>query len=246
LHHAAGDAAALLAADQEDPPEVVGRMLDRWRRGAQVVWAVRRKLHGTLHHRAFASLYWWSMRHLVGFKDTDPTGADCFLIDRVVIDAFCRSSEHNVSVFALITWLGFRHESVVYDKQPRTSGRSGWTFARKIKLVADSIVGFSALPIRWCFYGGAALVLVALVLAGGAALALPDPAGVVMLLAALIVGLGGVQLGALGVVGQYVWRALDEARGRPLYSIEAVAGRHGAPSGSLHPDRMSVVDGNAR
>jgi dolichol-phosphate mannosyltransferase len=222
LHHAAGDAAALLAADQEDPPEVLSEMLARWHHGAQVVWAVRRRLHGTAHHRAFASLYWWAMRHLVGFKDVRPTGADCFLIDRVVIDAFCRSPEHNISVFALITWLGFRQDFIDYDKQPRTVGRSGWTFARKVKLVVDSIVGFSAFPIRSCFYAGGALMALSLAVAAAGLLTLPSPGLVV--LAALIIGLAGLQLAALGVVGQYVWRTLDDARGRPLYAIEAVAG----------------------
>lgn len=245
LHHAAGDAAALLAADQEDPPEVLGRMLERWRRGAQVVWAARRRLLGTWRNRAFSSLYWWTMRHVVGFTDVRPTGADCFLLDRVVIDAFCRSAEHNISVFALITWLGFRQEYVEYDKQPRTIGRSGWTFARKVRLVVDSIVGFSAAPIRWCFYGGAGLMLVALLLVAGAIVTLPSLAGVVLLVAALIVGMGGLQLGALGVIGQYVWRALDETRGRPLYSIEAVAGRHVIGNLPVRPHIMPVVDGHA-
>jgi dolichol-phosphate mannosyltransferase len=229
LRHAAGDAAALLAADQEDPPEVLARMLDRWRRGAQVVWAVRRRLNGAAYHRAFAFLYWWTMRHLVGFKEVHPTGADCFLIDRIVIDAFCRSSEHNVSVFALLTWLGFRQESVEYEKQPRTIGRSGWTIARKVKLVVDSVVGFSSLPIRWCFYGGAALMALGFLLMVGGLLTLPTLGAVVMLLAAIVIGLAGLQLTALAVVGQYVWRALDDARGRPVYSIEAVAGQHPAP-----------------
>ena len=224
LHHAEGDAAALLAADQEDPPEVLGRMVERWQQGAQIVWAARRRLHGTVPHRAFATLYWWTMRRLVGFTDVRPTGADCFLLDRVVVDAFCRSKEHNISVFALITWLGFRQEFVEYDKRPRTAGRSGWTFSRKVKLVVDSVVGFSALPIRWCFYLGAALVALAVALAV-AGLVVPQGLGAIaVLLAALMCGLAGVQLAALALVGQYVWRALDEARGRPLYAIEAVAG----------------------
>ena len=244
LHHAAGDAAALIAADQEDPPEVLARMIERWQRGAQTVWAVRRRLHGTLHHRAFATFYWWAMRHLVGFRDVRPTGADCFLIDRIVIDAFCRSHEHNISVFALITWLGFRQEYVEYDKQPRTAGRSGWTFARKVKLVVDSIVGFSALPIRWCVYSGAALMAVALVAGVAGLLTLPTLGAVVMLLVSLIIGLAGLQLAALGLVGQYVWRTLDDARGRPLYAVEAVVG-HPAAGRDLRAERMSVVDSHA-
>lgn len=220
LQHATGDAAAVVAADLEDPPEVLGLMLERWRQGAQVVWASRRRLHGTAPHRLFASVYWWVMRRLVGFEDVHPTGADCFLIDRAVVTAFCRSTEHNISVFALITWLGFRQESVEYDKQPRVAGQSGWTFRRKVKLVVDSVVGFSAFPIWWCFLAGAGLLAAGGLLAVAAVAAASWPLG----LAALMCGLAGLQLAALAVVGQYVWRALDEARGRPLYAIEASAG----------------------
>jgi dolichol-phosphate mannosyltransferase len=97
-----------------------------------------------------------------------------------------------------------------------------------LTLVVDSIVGFSAFPVRWCFYAGAALLAVGFVVAAGGMLALPDPGAAVILLAALVIGLAGLQLAALGVVGQYVWRALDEARGRPIYSIEAVAGHRTA------------------
>jgi hypothetical protein len=219
---------------------VLGRMLERWRHGAQTVWAVRRRLHGSPHHRAFASLYWWAMRRLVGFTDIRPTGADCFLVDRVVIDAFCRSPEHNISVFALITWLGFRQEFVEYEKRPRTMGRSGWTFGQKVKLVVDSVVGFSALPLRWCFHAGAAFMLVGLLLALGG-LPLEGLAAVATLLAGLMIGLAGLQLAALALVGQYVWRTLEDARGRPLYSIEAVAGVHPARHQVPAPERDTGI-----
>ncbi len=114
LHQVSGDAAALLAADLQDPPELLPQMLDRWRNGAQVVWAVRRRRPGERHHQAFAAIYYWIMRRLVGLSDMPARGADSFLIDRVVIDAFCQSAERNASVFALITWLGFRQDHVEY------------------------------------------------------------------------------------------------------------------------------------
>ena len=120
---------------------MVGAMLERWRGGAQVVWAARRRRSGTRIHAAFAALYYWMMRNMIGMKDMPSHGADFFLIDRAVIDAFRKFPERNVSVLALITWLGFRQEHLEYDKQPRAGGRSGWTLARKINLVVDSITG---------------------------------------------------------------------------------------------------------
>jgi dolichol-phosphate mannosyltransferase len=225
LQHAAGDAAALVVADLQDPPELLSRMIERWRHGVQVVWAVRRRQPGERGHAQFASIYYWVMRRVVGLTDMPATGVDYFLIDRVVIDAYRASADRNVSVFALLMWLGFRREFIEYDKQPRASGRSGWTLARKIKLVVDSIVGFSERPIWWCLYAGGALVALACVPLVLAALTYPAGGAALWLVAALVVWLAGVQLLALGLIGQYVWRALDEARGRPMYSIESAAGR---------------------
>jgi glycosyltransferase involved in cell wall biosynthesis len=225
LHHVAGDAAVLLAADLQDPPEFLAQLIERWRAGAQVVWAVRRQRPGDTGHKGFAALYYWVMRELVGLRDIPATGADFFLIDRVVIDAFRQSRERNTSVFALITWLGFRQDQVEYDKQPRASGRSGWTLARKVTLVIDSVTSFSDFPLRWCLYGGLSLMAAGVVFGVVGLVLLPSLGAGLLLLVALIVALSGLQLGALAVVGQYVYRALDEARGRPRYVIEAVAGR---------------------
>ena len=225
LHQVEGDAAVMMAADLQDPPETLGTMVARWRQGAQVVWATRSANPGDRSHQRFAALYYWVMRHMVGMKEIPARGADFFLIDRVVVEAFRRFSERNVSVLALITWLGFRQEYIEYDKQPRKVGQSGWTLSRKIKLVVDSITSFSDFPIRLCTYAGLALMAASLVLLVGAIAMLPQLGGGVLFLLFLIVGLAGLQLLAVGVVGEYVWRALDEARRRPPYLIEAVAGQ---------------------
>ena len=223
LHHAQGDAAILMAADLQDPPEAMGAMIDAWRGGAQIVWAVRRG-----RPSGFAALYYQIMRRVVGLEGMPAHGADCFLVDRIVLDAFRRFPERNVSVLALITWVGFRQAHVEYDKQPRVEGRSGWTLARKVRLVIDSIAAFSDFPIRLCAYAGALLVAAALALGVVAVLFLPSiGAGLLFVLAAMI-GLTGTQLIALGIVGEYVWRALDEARRRPHYLIERLAGQHPA------------------
>ena len=225
LHQVEGDAAVMMAADLQDPPETLPSMIARWRQGAQVVWATRRVQPGDRSHKGFAALYYWMMRRLVGMKEMPARGADFFLVDRVVLEAFRRFPERNVSVLALITWLGFRQEFVEYDKQPRIAGQSGWTLARKIKLVADSIASFSDFPIRLCTYIGLALMTASVVLLIFALALLPQLGGGVLFLLFLIVGLAGLQLVAVGVVGEYVWRALEESRRRPIYLIEAIAGQ---------------------
>jgi dolichol-phosphate mannosyltransferase len=224
LDEARGDAAVVLAADLQDPPEALPELLRRWRSGAQVVWAARRQVPGESGAGStFSRLYYVLMRNLVGMKEMPAAGADFFLLDRSVIDAFRTVRERNTSVLALITWLGFRQEQIVYDKQARLHGSSGWSLRRKLKLVLDSVTGFSDLPIVACWALGALQIAAGTLLAAagflGLSLGVLGPAAVV-LLGAVVTGVGLV-LVMLGLIGEYVWRALDEARQRPRYVIEA-------------------------
>lgn len=226
LHHARGAAAVVMAADLQDPPEVVGSMLARWRQGAQVVWATRRVRPGERAHAGFAVVYYWIMRRVVGLTEIPARGADFFLLDRAVLDAFGRHAERQVSVFALISSMGFRQEFVEYDKQPRAAGRSGWTLAKKAALVADSVTAFSAFPLRAVAGLGAALM------AGGLAVGLwawtGAHGGAVLALASAMAVFTGLQLAAVGLVGEYVWRGLELSRRRPVYLVEAATG--GSPA----------------
>jgi polyisoprenyl-phosphate glycosyltransferase len=232
LHLVRGDAAVMMAADLQDPPETLGAMLERWKAGAQVVWAVRRTRPGDASHKGFAALYYWLLRRVVGMKEMPANGADFFLADRAVIDAFRQFPERSVSVLALVMWLGFRQEFIEYDKQPRASGASGWTLKRKITLVVDSVTAFSEAPIRACTLLGVALLAIALVLVvAGVARWLQTGNGHLLLLVAAMAGVGGLQLVATGLVGEYVWRALEESRRRPQYVIEAATeAAPGAPT----------------
>jgi dolichol-phosphate mannosyltransferase len=234
LEEAQGAAAIVMAADLQDPPETLPALMARWRDGAQVVWAARRQVPGQPGDGLFSRLYYWMMRNLVGMREMPSAGADFFLLDRAVIDAFCSLRERHASVLALITWLGFRQEQILYDKQPRLHGASGWSLRRKFKLVFDSITGFSDLPVVASWMLGALLIAVGMLFAvlgfAGVALGVLGPAAVVLLGAVA----GGVGLGLvmLGFIGEYVWRALDEGRQRPRYFIEqrtpAVADRTAA------------------
>ena len=221
MHLAAGDAAVMMAADLQDPPETIGAMLDRWSRGAQVVWAVRRSRPGDRSHAGFAAIYYWIVRRVVGLREMPARGADFFLADRRVVDAFRAFPERTTSVFNQLTWIGFRQEYVEYDKQPRAAGASGWTLARKIRLVIDSVTAFSNAPLRWCAYIGAAMLALALMLTVAGVALLPQLGGGILLVLAVLFGVSGVQMLALATVGEYVWSALAEARRRPQYVIEA-------------------------
>jgi dolichol-phosphate mannosyltransferase len=223
IHHAAGDCVVVLAADLQDPPEVIPTLLEKWRDRAQVVWAVRGRRDGEKTTTiGFARLYYWIMRNVVGMKEMPSTGADFYLIDRRVRDAFGLFHEGNVSILSLITWMGFRQASIVYDKQARLYGKSGWNIEKKVKLVLDSILSFSYLPVRLMSYMGFIVGLFGFLYAGyviyNALTGTPTEGWSSLMVVVLLVG--GCQMLMMGVLGEYLWRALDEARRRPRYLIE--------------------------
>jgi dolichol-phosphate mannosyltransferase len=226
LHHARGECAAILAADMQDPPETLPLLLDAWREGAQVVWAVRDKREGEKTSTvAFARLYYWLMRNVVGIKEMSGTGADFFLLDRVVLNAFREFRESNVSILALITWMGFRQERIPYTKKNRLHGVSGWSFGKKLKLLVDSVTSFTYLPIRLMSYTGFAVAFLGFCYAcwvGVNAIVGKPVEGWTSLMIVVMV-IGGMQMLMLGTLGEYLWRALDESRRRPRYLVEAVS-----------------------
>ena len=217
LAEARGEAAVVLAADLQDPPEIVPELLARWRGGAQVVWAARAGAP------AFSRLYYLILRRLGGLERTPRTGADFFLADRAVLDAVRRFGEQHTSIFALLLWIGFRQETVSYEKDARRAGRSGWTWRKKVRLVLDSLTAFTHAPLRLMSLLGVATALVgffyAAVVVANAVAGRP-PAGWSSLMVVVLV-LGGAQMTMMGVLGEYLWRALDEARRRPRFLIEA-------------------------
>lgn len=228
LQNARGDCAVVLAADLQDPPELIPDFIARWRNGVQIVWGVRgMRPDDKARTVGFSKLYFFLMRSFVGLQNMPPTGSDFFLIDQRVIHAFRQFQETNVSTIGLLTWLGFRQESVSYDKEKRVHGRSGWTLEKKIKILVDSITAFTYKPIRLMSYTGFVFALFGFISAGiiiGKALLWGSPVqGYPSIMAAVLV-IGGIQMLMLGVLGEYIWRALDEARRRPHYIIEDTAG----------------------
>jgi dolichol-phosphate mannosyltransferase len=217
-----GDCAILLAADLQDPPEMIPELLANWRNGFEVVWATRSAREGEAWHtRLFARLYYSAMRRFA-LPDMPKKGADFLLMDRKVIDAYNAIPEKNTSFLAMILWLGFRQTSVEYVKQARHSGTSKWNLSKKIKLLVDSMVSFSYAPIRLASTAGVLVsglgFLYAVFVAYNAFQGNPVQGWSSLMIVVLL--LGGFQLLMLGVFGEYLWRAFDEARGRPRYVVE--------------------------
>ncbi len=224
LAHATGDCAVLLAADLQDPPETVPRLLERWREGSDVVWAVRLARQGeSWTTKACAAAYYWLMRRMA-LPGMPAKGADFLLVDRKVVDAYNAIGEKNTSILAMILWMGFRQSFVPYVKQARHSGRSKWSLTKKLKLFADSITSFSYAPIRLMSLIGFAMALAGFLYATFVIVArladwIETGTGFAALMTVLLTG-QGITMMMLGVLGEYVWRTYDEARGRPRYIVE--------------------------
>ena len=224
LRQARGDCAVVMAADLQDPPEVIPELLAAWESGAQVVWAAREEREGEAATTVrTAGLFYWVMRHVVGMRELPATGADFFLIDRLVMDAYDGFDERNVNLFALLAWMGFRQRTVRYVKKARLHGTSGWTLGKKVKLAVDSITAFSYLPVRLMSWTGVLTAIAgffyAIFIIYNAITGQPIEGWSSLIVVVTLIG--GLQMLMLGVLGEYVWRALDEARRRPRYTIEA-------------------------
>jgi dolichol-phosphate mannosyltransferase len=222
LLHCTGDCAVLMAVDLQDPPESIPELLEHWRAGNDVVWAARKERKGeTWSTKLFAGIYYRLMRRFA-LPEMPVKGADFLLMDRKVIDAYNAIPEKNTSFLAMILWLGFRQTSIEYVKQERHSGRSKWSLSRKFKVFIDSFISFSYAPIRLMSLAGAAIGLLgflyALIVVFNAFRGFPIEGWSSLMVVVLM--LGGFQLLMLGVLGEYLWRAFDEARGRPRYVIE--------------------------
>jgi glycosyltransferase involved in cell wall biosynthesis len=224
LEYCSGDAAVLLAADLQDPPETIPELVARWREGAKVVWAVRAEREGVpVTDKLFARFYYWLMRRFADVRPP-PQGADFLLADRCVLEELRSTPEKNTSVLLLIQWMGFSQASIEYTKAARHAGRSKWTFSKKLKLAIDSLVGFSYAPIRLASLLGAVFAFTGFIYAAFVAIRAifwGSPVHGWPALMCIVLIAAGTQLLILGILGEYVWRVYEESRRRPRYIIES-------------------------
>ncbi len=223
--NASGDAVLFMAADGEDDPACLGQMLEKWAGGAHVVWALRKsrdKENFFIRRSAelFYKLLYWFVD--AGAPHISLEKADFFLVDRTVVNAMSSFKERNTSFFGLLTWVGFRHDSVEYDRRLRRAGKTKWTFRKKMRLAKDWIIGFSGMPLKimtgfgFCFASFGFLYGFFLIL--NAIFGKPLYGWSSLMVAILVIG--GIQMIMLGVIGEYLWRNLEESRNRPLYFVE--------------------------
>ena len=221
LREARGDAAAVLSADLQEPPELLPEMVAAWSRGAVAVLAVRKSRPEGWTTRAAAGMYYGTLRRLA-LSEMPAGGFDCFLIGRPAIDFLIENREIHTSLPGLLVWGGFPTALVPYDRVARSDGESRWTLAKKLKYFLDALISFSYAPLRWMSVFGAALAVVgfayAVFLVAYKFLHGQPIQGWSSLMVA-IAFFSGVQLLSLGVLGEYLWRTLDAARSRKGFLV---------------------------
>lgn len=227
LRYAQGDCAVALAADLQDPPEIITDLMKIWQEGAKIVWAARKKRQGeSLSVQLFSRIYYWLINLLTDVK-MPSLGVDVFLADRVVIEALKQMPEKHTSIYMALAWLGFPQQTIEYVKEPRRQGKSSWSLAKKLKLMTDSLLAFSDVLVRYISVFGLLTAFAGFTYAGWIIFryfifGIPGQGWSSLIVAVFV--LGGIQMMMLGVLGEYVWRTFDESRKRPRFVIEYTIG----------------------
>lgn len=217
-----GEAFGVVAADLQEPPELLVTFHDALARGeADVVVGTRAGRSDPFLSRVFSGAFWGLYRKLV-LPDIPPGGVDVFGCTRAFRDQLLAIEERNTSLVGLLFWLGFRRLEVPYERRERRHGSSAWSFRKRIRYLLDATFAFSDLPIRLVSLIGlagiaASLVLGAIVLWAKLQGDIPIPGYAATVLTVMF--FGGLNSLALGLVGEYVWRVFENTKARPNYVV---------------------------
>jgi dolichol-phosphate mannosyltransferase len=223
LDHARGDAVVMLDADLQDPPEVIPKMLDRWRAGCDVVYAVREQREGESRFKLTTARWFYKLFDSLTQVALQHNSGDFRLLDRRPLDALLSMRERNRFLRGMTVWVGYTQAAVPYRRDPRYAGETKYTLTRMVRFSLDAISSFSHRPLQLATLLGFAIstlafiaipVVIALRVFGSY---LPGFSSVTI----AVLLLGGIQLIALGIIGEYVGRIYDEVKGRPLYLVRA-------------------------
>jgi len=231
---------AYLAADLQDPPEVIGRMLDKADEGYEVVWGERASRADPWHKSLLASVFWKLTRRMAG-PDYPEGGADVFLFRRRVVERLLSFREQTSMFYYLVGWSGFKAASVPYDREARQSGVTKWSFRRRFSQAIGTFVAYSHLPLRFITLLG--LLLFVLGVIGGLTVVLNfflghPSSGWTSIMTALLL-LSGLQAIMLGIVSEYLLRIYEQIRRRPDFIIDTVIGGQ-AENTAPSLDRLTV------
>jgi polyisoprenyl-phosphate glycosyltransferase len=228
MDRATGDAVVLIDADLQDPPELIADMLKRWREGVQVVYAQRRKRKDPLPKKIAIFFFYRLLDRISETKIPLDTG-NFRLMDRRVVEVVKACRENPRFVRGLVPWAGFKQEALLFDRDARHAGETGYGFFKLAKLALDGICSFSQAPLRAATYVGSGvvgltLILTLLVILERVFINSPEVPRGFAFLACAIFFMGGVQLFMLGMLSQYVGYVFKNVQNRPMYIVAEEAG----------------------
>ncbi len=232
LEHAAGDVVAMIDADLQDPPELIPTMVAQWQSGADVVYAVRKQREGETAFKLATASWFYKLFDKLAQVNLEPNSGDFRLLDRRALDALLAMTERSRFLRGMTVWVGFKQTAVPYERDARHAGETKYTLRRMLRFSLDAITSFSHLPLQLATYVGilsAGIAFVAIPVVIGLRLAGSYLPGFGSITIAILL-LGGVQLIAIGVIGEYVGRIYDEVKHRPLYIVRE---ERNAPTDSL-------------
>jgi glycosyltransferase involved in cell wall biosynthesis len=221
-----GDCTALISADLQDPPSLIPEMYKYWRDGFSAVLAIRSSREDPVSTKLFAAVFHRLMRRFA-IKDYPAGGCDLALIDRRIIDALIKMQEKNSHLITQILWTGYQRKLIYYKREKRQHGKSRWTFSKKLKLFIDSFTAFSYFPLRLMSFMGFAIAtlgfLYALLTILRRLLYGVTVEGWTSLMVVVLI-VSGTMLIGIGIIGEYLWRVLEEVRKRPAFFVEKTIG----------------------
>jgi polyisoprenyl-phosphate glycosyltransferase len=222
MKYATGDCSVVLTADLQDPPELIPKMVEYWRKGVKLVIANRTDREEPWMQKKISNFYHNTMKK-IAIKNIPSGGFDLILFDRQLREEVVRIDEKNTNTLYLLTWLQYDYVCIPYVRRKRKIGRSRWTLQKKIKLFIDSFVSFSYFPIRAITVSGIVFGLIAFLY--GVFIIVAKIFGLIPVqgwatVMAVILFVSSFQMLALGILGEYVWRTLDASRNRPNYVVD--------------------------
>ena len=239
LDHARGDAVVMIDADLQDPPEVITTMLDHWRAGCDVVYAVREHRDGESRFKLSTARWFYRLFDKLAQVELQQNSGDFRLLDRRPLDALLLMRERNRFLRGMTVWVGYTQAAVPYHRDSRYAGETKYTIPRMLRFSLDAISSFSHRPLQLATLLGFLISTLAFIAIPVVAVLrilgsyLPGFSAVTI----LILLLGGIELIAIGIIGEYVGRIYDEVKGRPLYLVRA---RRNIADGDLERDPSSL------
>lgn len=223
LDHASADAVVVIDVDLQDPPELIPEMIAQWHSGYEVVYATRKARHGeSLAKKATANWFYRIINSMSKIDIPKDTG-DYRLMSRKAYSAVNKLREQNRFMKGLFAWVGFKQKQIYFEREPRAAGETKWNYSKLWRFALDGITSFSYLPLRFATWIGmsvaifsfiyGAIIIAKTIILGNEVPGYPS-------LMVVVLFLGGIQLTALGIIGEYLGRMFNESKQRPLYLVD--------------------------